>query len=679
MRRIICIALCFWILLSCNLVAYAATDVPQEVMTASQSVVRILSEYTRGSATGSGFVIKNEPGEVLIATNDHVVEGNPHSISVWVGDNLLVDAEIVFTSPAHDLCVLEVIDTVAMQPLKLADQSPRQGEAVYAVGFPGVGDVLSDTAAHTADEATITDGIISAIRSYTIIENAEPVTLLQINAAINSGNSGGPLFNAQGEVIGVNTYKVNKDSQGIFGAIDISELLALLEKNYISLSVTYPEDTQLHSEDIIQPVSIGILLGIGVGLSILILLIAILIIKSQEAKAAANVQTLRNYISKHPNGLDVNHAVSLLLPVALQLRDMHNNGKLHLQISPDNILLTPDGVLLKESSTAEANRYNSGFAAPEIYEGGSVGIASDIYSFAAVLLFSVTGKTPTNSLKHEELQSDFDLCKNISLEFIDILKNSMEEQVQNRTTSIQNVIYQISSYNTTSFQAPKAKSHSKWPLPIACSLICLIVGITAIVNPIILPAINYNTATALLEEGNYRAALPVFQYLKTYKDSAEKAEGCQLSIYEEKYIQAKNLMDTQKYDEAIALFSEIRGYQDADKLRRECGKAKLYESAKSNFAGKWIWNYPGWINPWDQYYNIDFDTMTIEFYFKSESTEFTRTFEFEVESDNVLAATGFRDAGTVYIHYLGEDIFLEYPSGSKKPSYDDDVLYLHRK
>lgn len=70
--------------------------------------------------------------------------------------------------------------------------------------------------------------------------------------------------------------------------------------------------------------------------------------------------------------------------------------------------------------------------------------------------------------------------------------------------------------------------------------------------------------------------------------------------------------------------------------------------------------------------------MTIEFYFKSESTEFTRTFEFEVESDNVLAATGFRDTGTVYIHYLGEDIFLEYPSGSKKPS-SDDVLYLHRK
>lgn len=677
MRKIICVSLCLFLLLSSSLVASAATDVPEAVMTASQSVVRILSEYTRGSATGSGFVIKNEPGEVLIATNDHVVEGNPHSISVWVGDDLLVDAEIVFTSPAHDLCVLEVSDAMAMQPLKLAAQSARQGEAVYAVGFPGVGDVLSDTAAHTAAEATITDGIISAIRSYTIEKQAEPVRLLQINAAINSGNSGGPLFNAQGEVIGVNTYKVNKDSQGIFGAIDISELLALLDENYISLSVEQPENIQTDSEDILQPVSMGILLGIGAGLSILILLIAILVTKAQKAKAS--VQTLRSYISEYPCGLDVNQAVALLLPVALQLRDMHNNGKLHLQVSPDTILITPNGVSLKEPSVVEADRYNSGFAAPEIYDGNNVSIASDVYSYVAVLLYAVTGKIPSNALNPEELQANFALCENISPNFISILKNGMEYHIQNRTASIQNVIYQISSYNTSSFQPPKAVSHTKWILPVAGIAICVIIGVVAAVNTVIVPRINYNTATAFLEEGNYHAALPVFQYLKDYKDSVEKAEFCQLAICEEKYVRATELMDRKNYDEAIAVFSEIRGYRDSDKLRSECGKAKLLEAAKINFAGKWIWNYPGWINPWDQYYNIDFDTMTIAFYFKSESTEFTRTFEFEIESTNVLTATGFRDEGTVYIHYLGDEIFLEYPIGSHKPTYSDDHLYLHRK
>lgn len=679
MKKIICLSLCLILLLCSSPVVHAATDVPAEVMAASQSVVRILSEYNKGSATGSGFVIKNEPGEVLIATNDHVVEGNPHSISVWIGDDLLVDAEIVFTSPAHDLCVLQVTDAVAMQPLKLADQSPRQGEAVYAVGFPGVGDVLSDTAAHTAEEATITDGIISAIRSYTIEKQADPVTLLQINAAINSGNSGGPLFNAQGEVIGVNTYKVNKDSQGIFGAIDIRELQALLEENYISLSTAPSGDAPAISEDILQPVSTGKLLGIGIGLSIFILLIAILVTKSQKAKATAAVQTLRSYISGHPNGLDANQAVSILLPVAIQLRNMHLNGRLHLQISPDTILLTPGGVLLKEPSMMESDRYSSGFAAPEIYEGTTPGIASDIYSFAAVLLFAVTGKIPSNSLKREELQADLALYENIRPEFIGIIKNGMEYQAKSRTPSVQDIIYQISAYNTTPFQPPKAATPAKWPLPAACIAVCAILGVTAAVNTVIIPRINYNTATALLEEENYHAALPVFQYLEDYKDSEKKAESCQLAICEEKYIQAKNLMDTQKYDEAIALFSEISGYQDADKLRRDCGKAKLFESAKINFAGKWIWNYPGLINPWDQYYNIDFDTMTIEFYFQSETTEFTRTFKFEIGSANVLNATGFRDEGTVYIHYLGDEIFLEYPSGSHKPSSSDKNLYLHRK
>ena len=157
MKKITGFFISLLIFLSCAITAHASAGVPEDVMNAAQSVVRIISEYGRGSSTGSGFVIKNEPGEVLVVTNDHVVEGNPRSISVWVDDDLLVDAEIVFTSPGHDLCVLQLPEVVDMQPLKLASQSPQQGEAIYAVGFPGVGDILSDTDAHTADDATITE------------------------------------------------------------------------------------------------------------------------------------------------------------------------------------------------------------------------------------------------------------------------------------------------------------------------------------------------------------------------------------------------------------------------------------------------------------------------------------------------------------------------------------------
>ena len=113
-------------------------------------------------------------------------------------------------------------------------------------------------------------------------------------------------------------------------------------------------------------------------------------------------------------------------------------------------------------------------------------------------------------------------------------------------------------------------------------------------------------------------------------------------------------------------------------MREECAEGAIVESARDNFGGKWIWNYPGMINSYDQYYNIDFDSMTIEFFFQSSSTEFTRTYEFAIDSATLLVATGFRDEGKVYIHYLGDEIFLEYADKSDAPSKYEEYLYLHR-
>ena len=243
MKKVLSVILCIALLLPTVLSVQASGGVPREVMTAAKSVVRILSKYTNGSSTGSGFVIKNEPGEVLVVTNDHVVDGDPYSISIWVGEDEMVAAEIVFTTSEKDLCVLRVKDELDMKPLKLSREEPQQGSAIYAVGFPGVGDILSDTAAHTSEEATITDGIISAIRNFTIEQGGAPVKLLQVNAAINSGNSGGPLFNAKGEVIGINTYKVNADSQGVFGSVAVSELWDLLDRRNIEIPAVTSDDS----------------------------------------------------------------------------------------------------------------------------------------------------------------------------------------------------------------------------------------------------------------------------------------------------------------------------------------------------------------------------------------------------------------------------------------------------
>ena len=89
MKRLLSILLCVICMLSCTIPALATGGVPQEVMEGTKSVVRILAEYKKKSYTGSGFVIKNDGTEVLIATNDHVVEDNPKRIAVWVGQDEL--------------------------------------------------------------------------------------------------------------------------------------------------------------------------------------------------------------------------------------------------------------------------------------------------------------------------------------------------------------------------------------------------------------------------------------------------------------------------------------------------------------------------------------------------------------------------------------------------------------
>lgn len=224
----------------------AASSVPSAVIKAVDSVVRIEAEFDDGWATGSGFVIESSRDTTLIATNYHVVEGNPQSISVWLGEDESIRAEIVLQSEAKDLCVLKLAYPVSLKALSFDEA--ELGEAIYAVGFPAAADDLSDKAAHVGSDATLTDGIVSAFRSVTIADGGAPVSILQINAAINSGNSGGPLFNEKGRVVGINTYGIT-DAQGIFGAIAASELEGLLAQSGIRLG---------GGMDRLRPVGIGL-------------------------------------------------------------------------------------------------------------------------------------------------------------------------------------------------------------------------------------------------------------------------------------------------------------------------------------------------------------------------------------------------------------------------------------
>src|SRR4051794_13438091 len=159
--------------------------------------------------TGSGFVVSDDG---YIVTNAHVVEGANGQIKAKIGDGKTLTAKLVGQDASTDLALLKV-DASNLKPLALGDSSTVEvGDPAYAIGNPfGL-------------DRTLTTGVISALQREISSPNGFSIDdVLQTDAAINPGNSGGPLFNAQGQVIGVNSQieSTNSSSDGQAGNVGI--------------------------------------------------------------------------------------------------------------------------------------------------------------------------------------------------------------------------------------------------------------------------------------------------------------------------------------------------------------------------------------------------------------------------------------------------------------------------
>ena len=156
---------------------------------------------TSGAAAGSGFVI-TEDG--YIVTNYHVINvQGAQTITVAMYDGTTYPAEVVGFDEAHDLAVLK-IDASGLQTVVLGDSdSLVVGEPVAAIGNP-LGELTF----------SLTTGVISALDRTVTMSSGTVMDLLQTDCAINSGNSGGPLFNEYGEVIGITNAKYSSSSSG---------------------------------------------------------------------------------------------------------------------------------------------------------------------------------------------------------------------------------------------------------------------------------------------------------------------------------------------------------------------------------------------------------------------------------------------------------------------------------
>jgi S1-C subfamily serine protease len=197
---------------------------------AQKSVVGITTDMTqtintffgpqtqKGTSMGSGMIV--DPNGYIL-TNAHVIgDGEYDKITVSLIDGSSIEGKVLWYDSTLDLAVVKV-DKTGLPAVELGDSDELMvGEPAVAIGNPMTLDL----------ERTVTQGVISGLNRSITFENGITIKpLIQTDASINSGNSGGPLFNAEGQVIGINTAKMST-AEGLGFAIPINTAKSILEQ-----------------------------------------------------------------------------------------------------------------------------------------------------------------------------------------------------------------------------------------------------------------------------------------------------------------------------------------------------------------------------------------------------------------------------------------------------------------
>ena len=218
----------------------AANTVPGSVAAAAAkampSTVDIQVSLSQGTAEGSGVILTAD-GDVL--TNNHVVAGATGTITVTLADGSEHQATVVGTSPSYDLAVIKLQGVSGLTPAALGESTSVQvGQQVVAIGSP------------QGLTGTVTTGIVSAFNRTVSVQGesggaAVVYNGLQTDAPINQGNSGGPLVNLDGQVIGINSAIATGGSQstgsiGLGFAIPVDQAKRVAEEIIKTGSATKP-------------------------------------------------------------------------------------------------------------------------------------------------------------------------------------------------------------------------------------------------------------------------------------------------------------------------------------------------------------------------------------------------------------------------------------------------------
>lgn len=201
---------------------------------AKHSVFRVVTKDASGAVIsfGSTFAVGEQSPVTYLLTNYHVVSENESGVYIWMDQDKEIKCEVAMALTDRDLAILKLETPVEAEPLPLGTEDMvKTGDDVYALGYPT--NDISNTLTSYPEDVTVTKGIISKTANW------NGVRYYQIDAAINQGNSGGPLLHKNGYVVGVASMKMN-DTEGINGAIRIEEALDALDSLGIRVKMAVP-------------------------------------------------------------------------------------------------------------------------------------------------------------------------------------------------------------------------------------------------------------------------------------------------------------------------------------------------------------------------------------------------------------------------------------------------------
>lgn len=449
-----------------------ADDVPREVLDGREGVFRIAVPMNINGrlvpATGTGFAVGLED-ECYVVTNQHVVDG-AEEIFILYDQNQYVEADVLVSSPVRDLAILKPRQQIPdVRVLALETGDITSGMAVFALGFSGASDALAQgfdvqyenvedwLSRLIADQEsmTVNNGIISTVMESSLVGSSydidNKVELIQTNTAINNGNSGGPLLDRNGNVVGVNTLGIAGEAvQAVNGSVHVDELIRELRNADIEFLVPTQDIADPNPRETEQETNFTAIVLIGAGVLILLITGLCLWVYARGGKKAKNSNTITGY-ERTGKPLPEAAVVEMAKAFIRELLALAGGQDINLLLSPENIRVEEGalGLIHKKTGAGSAAKIEiyPGYSAPESYQNRS-GTASPVYFVGAVMVTLLTGRRPVGALERQDNKQVVFPNPNTLQQ---IINSALEPETEARTASLEQLLAALEN-NTAKIQ-----------------------------------------------------------------------------------------------------------------------------------------------------------------------------------------------------------------------------------